>query len=129
MLTLESRCDQERVFSENNEENESNRGQIIESSSADNESSRPKRQSVSLSFCSSLTQNLSDEEWTLFKQRVLTHFPIFKRLNGASGSQSKTIPFFIQPHLDSKWTQDQLVHVLKEMTQTLQIHPTPSEHE
>ena len=84
---------------------------------------------MSLSFCSSLTQSLSDEEWEEFKKSVFAHFPFFKRVNGASGSQSQTIPFFTQSRLDLSWIKDRLIRILKEMNQSLHalltLHTSP----
>ena len=73
--------------------------------------------SVSISLKQSVTQDFSDESWMFLKESLLERFPFFKRINGGSGPQKATVPFFIQPHLQicetQKW-KSELCEFMKE---------------
>jgi hypothetical protein len=72
--------------------------------------------SISLSLQSSFTQSLSKEEWSSFKDQLFKIFPMFKRINGGSGSQSQHIPFFIQPQLKADYNEAQIRELLNELS-------------
>ena len=76
--------------------------------------------SVSLSLQSSFTQSLSKEEWISFKEQLFEIFPIFKRVNGGSGSQSQHIPFFIQPRLKSEYDESLIRALLSDLSHMYQ---------